>query len=345
VCSPLQFGGLGVRPLIPFNRALLGKWLWRFGMEEHHLWRRVLVAKYGVERGGWITNIPRGSHGCSLWKHIRMGWDVFSSHFDFEVGLGDRVLFWQDKWCSDRPLKEIFPTLFGCSLNQTDSVALVLDSPRPGGPREWNLSFGRSFNDWELDQVTAFFSLIHSHTPRGESADKMRWCLNRQGVFDSRSYFQALHAPGVVAFPWKIIWGVKSPRRVAFFMWTVAWGRILTCDNLRKRGFVLASWCCMCKGDDESVDHLFIHCWAARRLWSSVFRAVGIDWVFPNRVVDLLFGWWNWFGKKSSSVWNLIPSCLMWTIWWERNNRTFENQELAMDKLLEFFYGALFDWS
>uniref|UniRef100_A0A2N9J584 UBC core domain-containing protein n=1 Tax=Fagus sylvatica TaxID=28930 RepID=A0A2N9J584_FAGSY len=233
----LGFGGLGVRPLIPFNRALLGKWLWRFGMEEHHLWRRVLVAKYGVERGGWITNIPRGSHGCSLWKHIRMGWDVFSSHFDFEVGLGDRVLFWQDKWCSDRPLKEIFPTLFGCSLNQTDLVALVLDSPRPGGPPEWNLSFGRSFNDWELDQVTAFFSLIHSHTPRGESADKMRWCLNRQGVFDSRSYFQALHAPGVVAFPWKIIWGVKSPRRVAFFMWTVAWGRILTCDNLRKMGF------------------------------------------------------------------------------------------------------------
>jgi hypothetical protein len=137
----------------------------------------------------------------------------------------------------------------------------------------------------------AFFSLIHSHIPRGESADKMHWRLNRKGVFDSRSYFQALHAPGIVAFPWKIIWGVKSLRRVALFMWTVAWGRILTCDNLRKRGFVLAGWCYMCKGDDELVDHLFIHCWAARRLWSSVFHAVGIDWVFPNPVLDLLFGW------------------------------------------------------
>ena len=101
----------------------------------------------------------------------------------------------------------------------------------------------------------------------------------------------------------------------------------------------------LCKGDDESMDHLFNYCWAARRLRSLVFRAVGIDWVFPNRVLDLLFGWWNWFGKKSSSVWNLIPSCLMWTIWWERNNRTFENKELTMDKLLEFFYGALFNWS
>uniref|UniRef100_A0A2N9G1G0 Reverse transcriptase domain-containing protein n=1 Tax=Fagus sylvatica TaxID=28930 RepID=A0A2N9G1G0_FAGSY len=45
-------GGLGVRHLIPFNRALLGKWLWRFGMEESQLWRLVVVANYGVGRGG-----------------------------------------------------------------------------------------------------------------------------------------------------------------------------------------------------------------------------------------------------------------------------------------------------
>jgi hypothetical protein len=101
----------------------------------------------------------------------------------------------------------------------------------------------------------------------------------------------------------------------------------------------------MCKDDDELVDHLLIHCWAAHRLWSLVFRSVGIDWVFPNRVSDLLFGWWNWFGKTSSGVWNLIPSCLTWTIWRKRNSRTFENTETALDKLLEIFFGFLYDWS
>ncbi len=64
-----------------------------------------------------------------------------------------------------------------------------------------------------------------------------------------------------------------------------------------------------------------------------------------NQVSDLLFGRWNWFGKKSSSVWNLIPSCLMWTIWSERNSCTFENRETALDKLLEIFFGVLYDWS
>ena len=43
-------------------------------------------------------------------------------------------------------------------------------------------------------------------------------------------------------------------------------------------------------------------------------------------------------------VWNLIPSCLMWTIWQERNNRTFENKETAPAKLIELLFVSLFDW-
>ena len=72
-----------------------------------------------------------------------MGWDVFSAYFGFDVGLGDQVLFWYDNWCSDRSLKETFLVLFGCSLNQDDSVASVLVSQSPGHLRDWNVKFGR----------------------------------------------------------------------------------------------------------------------------------------------------------------------------------------------------------
>ena len=126
VCSSIQSGGLGVRHLIPFNRALLGKWLWRFGLEELSLQRRVLVAKYRVERMGWTTNKPWGSHGYSLWKHIRMSWDVFSAYFCFDVGLGDRMLFQHDNWCSDRSLKETFPFLLVALLIKTTQLPRFL---------------------------------------------------------------------------------------------------------------------------------------------------------------------------------------------------------------------------
>ena len=49
VCAPKVNGGLGIRKLTTFNKVLLGKWLWRFGVEETRLWRRVVALKFGEE--------------------------------------------------------------------------------------------------------------------------------------------------------------------------------------------------------------------------------------------------------------------------------------------------------
>ena len=53
VCEPIVNSDLGMRKLTTFNKALLGKWLWRFGKEENRLWKRVVASKFGEEWGGW----------------------------------------------------------------------------------------------------------------------------------------------------------------------------------------------------------------------------------------------------------------------------------------------------
>ena len=70
VCSRIANDRLGVRQLVPFNQALLDKWLWRFGLEETHLQRQVLAAKYGVDWGGWCTKRVQGTHGYSLGRAL-----------------------------------------------------------------------------------------------------------------------------------------------------------------------------------------------------------------------------------------------------------------------------------
>ena len=76
-----------------------------------------------------------------------------------------------------------------------------------------------------------------------------------------------------------------------------------------------------------------------------MIRLFEIDWVMPGLVVDLLFCWCHWLGKHSSDIWNLVPSCLMWTIWTERNRRSFEDEGKIVVQLVEFCQQTLFDWS
>ena len=69
-----------------------------------------------------------------------------------------------------------------------------------------------------------------------EGCDGLRWQLKQSGVFDVKSFSMVLWGSCEVKFPRKGILCVKAPWRVSFFVWTAAWGKLLTCDNLMKRG-------------------------------------------------------------------------------------------------------------
>uniref|UniRef100_A0A2N9GHU0 Uncharacterized protein n=1 Tax=Fagus sylvatica TaxID=28930 RepID=A0A2N9GHU0_FAGSY len=209
ICTPLPNGSLAIRNLRSFNEALLGKWLWSFGVERDALWRKVVTVKYGSMDGGWVSKVLIGAYGVGLWKYIRNGWDKFSRFLKFDVGDGFRIHFWDDVWCMDGTLKDAFPDLYRIARVQAAFVG----------------------NNFQY---------------RGGSVH------------------------------WESIWKTKIPLRVAFFSWTAVLGRILTADNLRRRGIII---------------------------------------VMPRRVVDLFDCWQGKFGQHwNVSIWRAIPHCLMWCL-------------------------------
>jgi hypothetical protein len=335
---------LVVRKLDVFNKALLVKWLWRFG-PQLSLWRRAIALKYGTLSGGWITRSTQGAHGCGLWRSISSGWSDFVQYVEFEVGVGDHIRFWDDIWCGNRPLKDVFPDLYSISSNRQANIVAFLNHPASGSRPEWNVTFSRNFNDWEVEGVASFIEFIHSHTNFKVGGDGLWWRLKGNGLFDIKLFYNALRDFHPVNFPWKAIWGAHTPRRVSFFAWVATWGLILTEDHLKRRGFQLVGWCSMCRCDGETISHLLLHCEVAYGSWTFVFWTFGILWVLPGCVLDLFFGWHNWLGKNQSKIWNLVPSCLFWTLWQERNNRIFENVERIDSQLYELFSNTLYDWA
>jgi hypothetical protein len=343
ICTPHSNGGLNIRNLRRFNEALLGKWLWRFGVEREALWRQVVVAKYGTMEGGWCSNMPTGTHGVGVWKFIRAGWDKFSRMLKFEVGDGTRVRFWDDVWCTDGSLKEAYPELFRIARNKDACVANNFQ--RQGDSIHREVTFSHLAQDWEMESFLSFLEILYSVTITGIGEDKVYWLPSKDHIFQVKSYYDTLTCKREGWFPWKSIWKAKVPPRVAFFTWTAALGRILTAENLRRRHIILVSWCCMCKADGESIDHLLLHCVYAKELWDLVLAMFGMCWVMPGSVRELLAAWQGKMGKHPKHIiWRAAPHCVMWCLWRERNMRIFEDCEQHVDELKLLFLRTLFEW-
>lgn len=133
--------------------------------------------------------------------------------------------------------------------------------------------------------------------------DELVWKVEgAKGRFSVSSFYWSL--VGVVGrgFQWKSIWVPGVLSKVAFFMWTAAFSRNLTLDNLMRHGHILVNRCCTCCEDAETVDHLFLHCCVACRLWGSLCSLFGICLGLTSRgeghVVELAWGS-GWLSKAA----------------------------------------------
>ena len=66
---------------------------------------------------------------------------------------------------------------------------------------------------------------------------------------------------------------------------------MLTLDQLKRKGISLANRCFLCEEDEETIEHLLIHCSRAKMLWNLFLAIVDSNWVFPLMVRQSLLAW------------------------------------------------------
>jgi hypothetical protein len=189
-----------------------------------------------------------------------------------------------------------------------------------------------------------FFPSVTLSVRKG-SEDRLWWVSSKKGLFKVRSFLSSLACFVGSRFPQKSVWRTQAPTRVAFFAWSAALGKIITLNNLRKMHVILVDRCCMCKQNGESVDRLLLHCDVAYALWSALFTHFGMSWVMPRRVIDLFACWWTSGRPRSAAIWKMVPTCLFWCVWNERNNMCFKDLERSLEDILASFFHTLYFWS
>ncbi|XP_059314473.1 uncharacterized protein LOC132065213 [Lycium ferocissimum] len=121
-----------------------------------------------------------------------------------------------------------------------------------------------------------------------------------KGIFTVNSAYRDLNVSSFQeeGWQWKMIWKTKVPYKVNCFNWLLAKEAVLTHENLNKRD----------------------------QLWKMFINLRKIRWWKPGSREGVLKCWnrdGNVTGKEER--WKIVPSCIWWTVWKERNQRCFEN--------------------
>ena len=178
--------------------------------------------------------------------------------------------------------------------------------------------------------------------------DKLILKGNKTDNYSVKLMHEVLNRPVSLPSPFTVlsIWNPLVPLKVDFFAWEAAWGKVLTLDQLKRRGRPVANRCYLRENKEETIEHLLVHCQHARTLWEIILEIVGIEWVFPFSVRHALLSWQGaQVGKKRKKVWRAAPLCLFWTIWRERKRVAFDNEVFSAHRLKRSFICNFWSWS
>ena len=215
-----------------------------------------------------------------------------------------------------------------------------------GGGGSWSPTFTRALNDWEIEVMASFLQTLHDQIFRASGEDMLNLKEAKGKSFSVKVMYKGYDLSPTCDFPHRLIWNSVTPPKMGIFSWEAAWGKILTLDNLKRRGVAFANRCFMCEEEEETIDHLLIHCKSAKMLWDLFLTMVGISWVFPHSVLHTLLAWQGGaVGKKRRKIWIAAPSCIFWALWCARNKLVFENVAIKAQSIKINFISNLWAWA
>ena len=97
--------------------------------------------KYNLPRLGWDVQDPPWN-SSAIWKGILSVKGLFMENIRYQIGSGERILFWKDRWVGERAFCVQFPYLFRCAQDKEAMVSSYMSTI--GGHVVWGPTFRRN---------------------------------------------------------------------------------------------------------------------------------------------------------------------------------------------------------
>lgn len=217
MCGPKIMGGLGLRDLACFNRALLAKQGWRLLTAPNSLMTRVLKGKYFPKCVFLDAKLSQAA--SYTWRSIVAARDVLKTGVRWTVGRGDNINIWSNPWIPSIPSLKVWsePNLVGCPLKLSE----LIDHEEC----KWKQDvLHHCFNNMEN------MAIKRIPIAEGRNEDIISWHYTKNGVFTVKSAYhlckledfdRGSSSYAIRKSVWKSIWQLNLPQKIKNFAWRV----------------------------------------------------------------------------------------------------------------------------
>lgn len=297
ICAPTDFGGLGIKDLTAYSRALRLRWEWFRWTDPARPW-------HGTETPCDQTDK-----------------DLFSACTKITLGDGETAKFWSDKWLDGFSPSFLAPLCFPLASRKNLTVKEALTDGR------WMRGLLKISSEAQLDQFVRLWDMLQEVT-LSESKDGISWCSTADGKYSAVSAYSAqfhgrIKQPGL-----HFSWSVRAEGKVQFFIWLLLQNRNWTAERLRARGLPHDASCCLCDQEFETSAHLALRCPFAKEVWAN-FQGSNPAAVRMAMTSTTVAGWWEKVRRgrmdenRKQDV--SVSAYIVWHVWKERGRRIFQN--------------------
>jgi hypothetical protein len=299
---PKNKGGLGILDLERFTRALRLRWLWYKWKQPERAWSNLEVPCDKADR------------------------DLFNASTTVTIGNGKKALFWTSSWIHGQMAKTIAPHLYGKTRRKKITVKQGMTN------RKW---IDHIFPPTTPEEVREFVKLWEaaSAVQLNETVeDEVRWRWTQDGEYSTKSAYLIQFVGVFAKTKISVIWRAKAEPKCRFFAWTLLHKKILTANNLIKRGWTDDTDCRLCGNELETPVHLCKDCPFTKEVWEILKQWLQLTVIQSvNTAGSLHNHWWRCrrrFQKNERRKVDGIFIYFWWNIWKERNRRQFQQKAL-----------------
>jgi len=203
---------------------------------------------------------------------------------------------------------------------------------------QWKLLWRRELFEWEKELQEQLLLILNTTQWKRNGSNDWIWGKEEGNSYIVKSGYALLENTGdrMVKEEFQMLWNLKAAPLALFLVWRVLWNRIPTRANLAVRGVQLVSTTCsMCNMYEESVDHLFLNCDIARKVWDNYDKWIDNTTVRPHSILNHFQSFYLMkLNNKSNLVWLGVWVAVVWEIWVQRNKVIFNE---GVDDAVEIF--------